>query len=130
MNEIQQFIKEKESEIERLRDDIAALRRAENILKGKSGESIPPASQPKMAVAILEESGKPMHVASIADQMQRKYQQTVKVANLGVMLFRYAKRGKSFYKVKGRPNTYGLIKWESFSERTADRGIEKLKSAS
>jgi hypothetical protein len=33
------------------------------------------------------------------------------------MLFRYAKRGKKFYKSEEKPNTYGLLKWQRISER-------------
>jgi hypothetical protein len=70
-------------------------------------------SQPDMVYSILEEVGKPMHVAQIVEQIKKKLGVTVNTVNLGVMLFRCAQRGTRFYKVKGKPNTYGLIKWES-----------------
>jgi hypothetical protein len=52
-----------------------------------------------------------MHVAQVAAQIKKKFAFTIKVNNLGVMLFRYSKRGKRFYKVQGRKNAYGLIRW-------------------
>jgi len=84
-------------------------------MRGKPREK--PKSQPDMANAILDEIGKPMHVTQIAAQIKDRFGQNVKPNNLGVMLFRYAKRGSRFYKVESRPNTYGLIKWQQISER-------------
>ena len=113
MRDIQDAIAEKRDQIKRLEKDIEALLRAKEILVGDEQSTGKPKSQPDMAYSILEEIGKPMHVAQIAEKIAKKFGLTIKVMNLGVMLYRYAQRGTRFYKVKGKPNTYGLIKWES-----------------
>jgi len=131
MSEITAAIQEKLREIARLKKQIESLQEAEEILQGYAKKKEEPRSQPQMAAAILDEVGKPMHVSIIAEQMKKRYQQTVKVANLGVMLFRYSKRLKTFYKVKGKPNTYGLSKWETTNALAdKDKGIEKYRAAS
>jgi hypothetical protein len=78
-----------------------------------------------MSAVILEEAGKPMHVAQIVEQMKRKFRVAPKPNTLGVTLYRYAQRGKRFYKVQGKPNTYGLIKWQSLGERADAAKPEK-----
>jgi hypothetical protein len=113
---IQEAIDERERQIRFLQQEIKSLQVAAEILKGK----IPtdkPKTQPEMAYAVLEDVGKPMHVAQVVAQIKRKFSVNIKANNLGVMLFRYSKRGKRFYKVQGRKNTYGLIKWQELSER-------------
>jgi len=114
--DIQEAIEERKREIRRIQQEIAALELAEEILN-KHPKTEKPKSQPDMAASILEEVGKPMHVTQIAAQIKVKFKQNVKSNNLGVMLFRYAKRSTRFYKVEGRPNTYGLIKWQQLAER-------------
>ena len=113
MRDIQEAIAEKKEQIKRLEKDIEALLRAKDILTGDEETTDKPKSQPDMVYSILEQVGKPMHVAQIAEQIRKKFGIAVKTMNLGVMLYRYAQRGTRFYKVKGKPNTYGLIKWES-----------------
>jgi hypothetical protein len=121
MRDIQEAIAQKRDQIKRLERDIEALQRAQEILLGNDQSAEKPKSQPDMVHSILEEVGKPMHVAQIAEQMKKKFGIAVKTTNLGVMLYRYAQRAKRFYKVKGKPNTYGLLKWESIE------GTEVLK---
>ncbi len=58
-----------------------------------------------------------MHVSQIVEQIKKRYRVSVKTNTLGVTLYRYAKRNSSFYKVKGKPNTYGLVKWQAPTER-------------
>jgi hypothetical protein len=120
---IQEAIEERKKEIRRIQQEIAALELADHILS-KNAKTEKPKSQPDMAANILEQVGKPMHVTQIAAQIKTQFKQTVKSNNLGVMLFRYAKRGTRFYKVEGRPNTYGLIKWQELAER-----LETIKTA-
>jgi hypothetical protein len=79
-----------------------------------------------MAYAVLDGVGKPMHVSQIALQIKKQFGVAIKNNNLGVMLFRYAKRGKKFYKVEGRKNTYGLIKWQALSERLEDTKVSQI----
>ncbi len=133
MKDIQEAIAQKEKQIEQLRKEIDALGLAEMILKSSGHDTEKPQSQPDMIASILEEVGKPMHVAQIAEQMKRRFHRTVKTTNIGVLLYRYAKRASRFYKVQGKPNTYGLVKWQSVAERAeAIRGESSraLKAAS
>jgi hypothetical protein len=119
-------IEERKKQIRKLEDEIKALVFASEILKsdGKAATE-KPKTQPDMAYAVLEEIGKPMHVSQISEQVKKRFQVLIKANNLGVMLFRYAKRGNKFYKSKDKPNTYGLIKWQAVSER-----LESSKSYS
>jgi len=114
---IREAIAEKQKLIKRLEQEITALQVAATILEGFPVGLLTPKTQPEMAASILEDVGKPMHVEQIAGQIKKSFAATIKTNNLGVMLFRYAKRGNRFYKVKGKPNTYGLIKWQDLSER-------------
>ena len=114
--DIQEAIEDRQKQIKRLEQEISTLQVAAKLLTG-STKTERPQTQPDMASAILEEVGKPMHVTQITAQIKKKFGKPVKSNNLGVMLFRYAKRGNRFYKAKGKPNTYGLIKWQDLSER-------------
>lgn len=114
---IQEAIEERKRRIRELQQEISALEKAEEILNGNPTPTDKPKSQPDMAYAVLDEVGKPMHVGQVAAQIKKKFANTIKQNNLGVMLFRYSKRGNRFYKLEGRPNTYGLIKWQNISER-------------
>jgi hypothetical protein len=109
--DILEAIAEKEKQIEQLRKEINTLQSAAKILEGATGEKAK--SQPDMAAAILEQAGKPLHVTQIIGHMQKRFKKAPKANTLGVTLYRYAKRGSRFYKVKGKPNTYGLIKWQT-----------------
>lgn len=113
---ISEAIEERRRQIKRLEQEIDALQMAADILKG-SAKTEKPKSQPDMAYAILEDVGKSMHVAQVVTQIKKTFSVTVKANNLGVMLFRYSKRGNRFYKVQGKPNTYGLIKWQALTQR-------------
>ena len=135
MREIQEAIAEKRRQIDELSNDIKALEKAAQIIERSARRVEKPESQSAMAAAILEEIGKPMHVASIGEQIKRKFQRAIKTNNLGVMLFRFARRGSLFYKVEGKPNTYGLLKWHSVTQRADEirEAINKdraLKAAS
>ena len=114
--EIKAAILERQRKIEALQKEIAALEFAESLLAGKT-RSEKPKTQADMASAILEDVGKPMHVGQLVEQIKRIFGESIKSNNLGVMLFRYAKRGNRFYKVQGRPNTYGLVKWQEIKDR-------------
>lgn len=124
--DILEAIAAKEKLIEQLRKEISTLQSAAQILEGDPGEKAK--SQPEMAAAILEQTGKPMHVTQILEQMKRKFRKSPKPNTLGVTLYRYAKRGSRFYKVKGKPNTYGLIKWQTPEERMEHEKQLKLAS--
>ena len=128
MKSIQEVIAEKERQIDLLREQIKSLLHAEQIMQNSSRETEKPQSQPDIAEAILEELGKPMHVAQIVAQMKRKYHRTTKTNTLGVTLYRYAQRGKRFYKVKGKPNTYGLVKWQTPQDHIENAKALKVAS--
>ena len=114
--EISDAIEERKRQIKKLENEIDALLLASEILK-QNTKTDKPKSQPDMAYTVLEEVGKPMHVKQIADQIKKQFKIPIKTNNLAVMLFRYAKRGNKFYKSQGKPNTYGLLKWQKISER-------------
>jgi hypothetical protein len=116
--EIQAAIEYRRKQIRELQQEISALERAAEILKGNA-KTEKPESQPEMAYAVLDDVGKPMHVGQIVSQIKKRFATTVKSNNLGVMLFRYSKRGTRFYKAQGKPNTYGLVKWQEISQRVA-----------
>jgi HB1, ASXL, restriction endonuclease HTH domain len=125
--DIRDAIQQRIKQVKRLEEEIAALQRAEKLVEESSPASSKPGTQADMATSVLELAGKPMHVSDISTQIRRKFGIQIKTNNLGVMLFRYAKRGSKFYKAKGKPNTYGLVKWEetSIPERLeVARGIQ------
>lgn len=112
MKDLYGLLAEKQKQLTELQREVDALLLAVKLLgndKPIAGEA---QSQPQMAVAVLEAHGKPMHVSEIASQISKRFKRSIKKANLSVVLFRYAKRGRHFYKVPGRPNTYGLLKWQ------------------
>ena len=117
---IREAIAEKQQQIKKLDQEINALMVALTILEKTPvliGFVSEQKSQPEMAASILDAACRPMHVKQIAAQIKKNFGVTIKLNNLGVMLFRYSKRVSRFYKVKGKPNTYGLIKWQDLSER-------------
>ncbi len=125
MKDIYNTLAEKQKELERLQREIDALRMAVRILGSEEDTLVAEAaqSQPQMIAAILEASGKPMHVKQLAEQIKRKFKRTVKKTNLGVLLYRYAQRGRRFYKVPGKPNTYGLIKWQALRDQQGESRV-------
>jgi hypothetical protein len=125
--DIQQAIDERKKKMKRLEEEIAALQRAAKLLDETDALPNSAGTQADMASAILENAGKPMHVTDLVSQIKKRFGRTIKSNNLGVMLFRYAKRGSKFYKAKGKPNTYGLIKWEEIPIATRMAGVEKIQ---
>lgn len=127
MKDIYKALQEKQQELEGLQREINALRMAIKIL---GAEDIPKSkgkqNQPQMMVAILEANGKPMHVKHIAEQMRKQFKKSIKTNNVSVLLYRYANRGKHFHKVVGKPNTYGLIRWESIRLPEAPKPIHVI----
>jgi len=123
MRDIADVIAEKNRQIEKLRKDIDALQKAQSIIENTTPETEKPQSQADMAAAILDEIGKPMHVEKIAEQIKKKFHSTVKKSVLGTVLFRYSRKGKRFYKMEGKPNTYGLNKWQSIIAVTNEKAL-------
>jgi len=125
--EIHAAIEERKKQIKKLEDEIKALVVAADILKaGEKTETDKAKTQPDMAYTVLDEIGKPMHVTQVAEQIKRRFSASIKANNIGVMLFRYAKRGNRFYKAAGKPNTYGLLKWQAISQRLDSAKVGQL----
>jgi DNA repair exonuclease SbcCD ATPase subunit len=74
---------------------------------------------PEMILSILKAHGTPLHVSEIRNDLKRRYNKEVTRQKLESLLYRYAKRGRNFYKVYGRPNSYGLLEWQGRSGRKA-----------
>jgi hypothetical protein len=128
--DIEQAIKEKRRQIEKLEQEISTLERASHIL-GQTISGEKNLTQPAMVEAILANVGKPMHVDRLIEQIKIRYKRNVKKNNLGVTLYRYADRGSKFYKVPGKPNTYALLAWQKPGEKIREtQEPEDLKAAS
>lgn len=116
MMDIHKLLNEKRKELEQLQREVDALSIAAGLLSKEQPQlsiKYGQQSQPQLVIGILEAAGKPLHVRQIVEQLHEKFHKKVKKTNLGVLLYRYAQRGKHFYKVAGKPNTYGLLKWRS-----------------
>ncbi len=115
MKDIYKLLSEKRKALERLQRDVDVLSVAVGLLSGDESEIDPrhPQSQPQIMVALLEANGKPLHVKEIAAGLEKKLKKKISKNNVSVILYRYAQRGKHFYKVVGQPNTYGLLKWRA-----------------
>ena len=124
MRDIRSVLNDKQQELVKLQREIEALRLSISLL-GSDDEESPidkdvdrPISQPKLIASILDASGKPMHVREITYQLKKSFKVEAKKGNLAVMLFRYSRRGSTFYKVPDKPNTYGLLKWAGQTPKT------------
>ncbi len=124
MKDIYKTLAEKQKDLTALQREVDALRLAIKLLGDEGTAPIEgqEMSQPKMVVAILQAAHRPMHVKDIAEQMKKKFKLTVKVNNLGVMLYRYAARGRHFVKIINKPNTYGLIEWQNEESKVVAMG--------
>ncbi len=113
MKDIHKLLNEKRKELERLQREVDALAIAAGLLSNERpvGAEVRAQSQPQLVIGILEAVGEPLHIREIVEQLHKKLRKKVKKTNLGVLLYRYAQRGKHFYKVPGKPNTYGLLNW-------------------
>ena len=113
MKDIHKLLNEKRKQLEQLQRDVDALAIAAGLLSDERplDVEIRARSQPQLVIGILEAAGEPLHVKQIAEKLHKEFRKKVKKTNLGVLLYRYAQRGKHFYKVAGKPNTYGLLEW-------------------
>jgi len=117
MKDIVSLLRQKEEQLKLLYKQVEALRVAaqlmaeEQKLVSGGAESQTP-SQPEMVHTVLAEKGEPMHVAKIAEAIRRKYSKRLKPLYLTSIIYRLMKKGKLFYKVEGKPNTFGLIEWQ------------------
>ena len=114
MKDIYEVLTQKRREATQLQREIEALELAGRLLQGdKPTANQQEGSTPQKVTAILQAEGKPLHVSQIATELKNKFKTSVKKNNLSVLLYRYAQRGSRFYKVKDKPNTYGLIEWQA-----------------
>lgn len=118
MKDIYELLRQKEEQLQLLARQVEALRvtadlmRAEErLLLGKKEESQGP-SQPQMVYSVLSEKREPMHVSKIAEAIKKKFGKRFKSTYLTTILYRSIKKGKLFYKVEAKPNTFGLREWQ------------------
>jgi hypothetical protein len=133
MRDIRSVLNEKQQQMVKLQREIEALRLAISLLGSDGSEPVIDIntellSQPKMIASILEANGRPMHVREIAYQLKKRFNLETKKSNLGVMLFRYSKRGSTFYKEHDKPNTYGLLKWVIANESKTNSFEDRMKA--
>lgn len=126
MKEIEEALNKKQVELGKLQREVDTLRAALGIMREQKNHTKPeiiPRSQPQMAAAVLEAAGNALHVGDIATQLDLQFGKKVAKQNLGVLLYRYAQRGKLFYKDTRKPNTYGLIKWRLLPHQQEKREV-------
>lgn len=118
MKNIYDLLRQKEDQLRLLGKQVEALRVAAQLISEEDrlmdrspGDT--KLSQPQMVREVLREKGQPMHVAKIADAIKEKYGKKLKTNYLAPVIYRNMKIGKLFYKVEGKPNTFGLIEWQA-----------------
>jgi hypothetical protein len=72
-------------------------------------------SPPEMISSILKAHGTPLQVNEIRNGLRHRYNKEVSRERIESHLYRHAKKVMLFYKVYGRPNTYGLLEWQEQS---------------
>lgn len=119
--DINAVIEQKRSLLIRIKEDLAVLERVKVLLEGEHGATIgrkggkrrrgviSPDSEAGMAVTILREEGKPLHVDELLPRM-RKLGKVATKASMSSTLARFAKKGRVFYRAQP-PNTFGLLEW-------------------
>jgi hypothetical protein len=119
--DIDAVIEQKRTLLIRIKEELAVLERAKVLLEGEHGTTIgrkgskrrkgvvSPDSEAGMAVAILREEGKPLHVDELLPGMKRMGKAATK-ASVSSTLARFAKKGRVFYRAAA-PNTFGLLEW-------------------
>ncbi len=121
VKDIDAVIQQKRTLLIRIKEELAVLERAKVLLEGEHGATIgrkggkrrkgivSPDSEAGMAVAILREEGKPLHVDELLPRMKRMGKPATK-ASVSSTLARFAKKGRVFYRAEA-PNTFGLLEW-------------------
>ncbi len=111
MKNVYEVIRQKEIQLHQLEEEIEALKLAAKLLtdekdkRSRRGESI---SQAEMIRVVLLGSSGPLHVSIIGEAIQKKYKKKIKPAHLSAVIHGHIKKGRLFYKVKDKPNTFGL----------------------
>ena len=92
MKNVFEILRQKESELRRLQQEVEALRIAARLLADDKDR--PPSapegklSQTQMIKAVLDEKGAPMHVKEIAEAIEAKFEQKLKSAYIGPVIYR------------------------------------------
>jgi hypothetical protein len=73
-------------------------------------------SQPQMVRAVLMENGSEMHLSDILKGVNKKFGKSLNPNVAAAVIFRYAKRNSTFYKVADKPNTWGLLEWRGVTK--------------
>ncbi len=105
----------KESLRETFQHEIETHQAAVQVLLGKVPALNGAKSLPEMISSILKAHGTPLHVNEIRSDLRHRYNKEVSRERIESLLYRHAKKVKLFYKVYGRPNTYGLVEWQEQS---------------
>lgn len=111
MKNVYEVIREKELQLQQLKQEVEALKLAAKLLAEEQDK--PPRtgdiSQAEMIRTVLLESNEPLHVSKIGEAISKKYKKKIKNAHLSAIMYGQTKKGKLFYKVKDHPNTFGLL---------------------
>jgi len=107
--------KQQERVLESIKRELDALRLAATLLADDQDQPSTGAapSQHQMVRAVLLEKNQPMHVNEIVDSVKKKYRKNLKSNHIVALIYRYKKLGKMFYKVEGKPSTFGLLEWQA-----------------
>lgn len=117
MKDIYDLLRQKEEQLQLLARQVEALRVTAQLMKeeqkllGQKDESEAP-SQPRMIYEVLSAKSEPMHVSKIVEAIRKKFSKKLKPTYLTTIIYRSMKKGKLFYKVEGKPNTFGLREWQ------------------
>jgi hypothetical protein len=125
MKNLHDILRAKEAQLAQLQKEVEALRMADKLLADESEKpkakkvgarltaaNVPVGTvltQPLMIRSVLIESGKPLHVDKIADNIRKKFGVKFKPLYLTSIIYRIMKKGRLFR--KEAPNTFGLLEW-------------------
>lgn len=140
MKDIADAIKERRAAILRLQHELEVLERARSLLNGGGAEAglsivatdqmtlsdpvrvrrgkivhpmkgkVNPKSSVGHALAVLRESGVPLHMNELMTRMKKRGSEPKKGSLVSTMM-KLSKRGHIFYKAD-QPSTFGLVEWK------------------
>lgn len=115
MKNLEHVLREKETQLLDLQQEIEVLRSAGQIL-GARVESARTnlhrnkMSQPEMIKAVLLEQARPLHVNELQKKIEEKFGMQLKNGDITSVIYR-AMRGGALFRKEG-VNTFGLIEWK------------------
>jgi hypothetical protein len=137
MKNIYEVMKQKEAEynslvaeyrrmnesVSKLGRDLDALRTTVKLLADAQDQGVEDQgkslSQPQMVRAVLGDKGTEMHLSEILKAVQTKFRKKLSPSVTAAVMFRYAKRGSTFYKSPASPNTWGLLEFRGNANQVA-----------